>query len=149
MVILMSSTTSREAAIQGLRDYQQELVSSINELRESLRIVEQSIVLLSGSKQNAEITESPKQAVNQNAGPQEIVEDFLRGAPDNSYRPRELAKRIMESGYKPKTEKPEIWFAQVTNCLRRAVRKGLAEEETVEGKRRFRWKQNGQATTTR
>jgi hypothetical protein len=68
---LMTGTTGRNAAIQGLRDYRKELVDSISKLQEDLRVVDRSIALLGGSTTSSELvgTLSLSQAVNQDAGP--------------------------------------------------------------------------------
>jgi len=137
----MTGTTGRNAAIQGLRDYRKELVDSIDKLQEDLRVVDRSIALLGGSIAGPESAETLTQTVDQNAGPQELVENFLHASPGKFYRPRDLGKLILETGYHPKTKKPEIWFAQVTNCLRRAVNKGIAEMRELEGKKTYGLKQ--------
>jgi hypothetical protein len=70
-------------------------------------------------------------------GPQEVVEKWLRSLPGEFYRPREWGKKIQDSGYAAKRKKPEIWFAQVTNCLRRAEAKGIAEMREIGGKKTY------------
>jgi hypothetical protein len=138
---LMTGMTGRDAAIQGLRGYRKELVDNIEKLKEDLRVVDRSIALLGGSTASRELIETLSRAMSQDAGPQEAVENFLRASPGRYYRPREVGKLIREAGYQPKTAKPEIWFAQVTNCLRRAVNKGIAEMKQIDGKKTYGLKQ--------
>jgi hypothetical protein len=133
----MTGTTSRNAAIQGLKDYRKELAGHISQLQEDLRVVDQSIVLISGHPSTPESSGIPNQTADQDMGPQEAVENFLRNSPGTFYRPRDLGKELQKNGYQVRAKKPEIWFAQVTNSLRRAVSKGIAEMRQVDGKKTY------------
>lgn len=139
----MTKTTGREAAIDGLHRYRKEL---LNQLRQ----VEMAMVAIGGPIEE-DGTALPVVTHNdlktKDLGPQQIVENSLRESPDKSFRPRLLAKRIVEGGYQPTS--PKVWPNQVTNCLKRAVAKGIAEETTgPDGKKRYKWKQGAETKPT-
>jgi len=130
----MKKTAGQEAAIDGLRQYRQELMDQVHD-------IEELIVRLGGVVSDEKPAKKVYVADQQDQlglGPQQIVERFLRENPEKEFRPRALARIIVTSGYKPTN--PDVWPTQVRNCLIRATAKGVVTETTGEdGKKRFRW----------
>ncbi len=135
-----------EAILRDLLEYRKKVVADIGRLQDRLRAIDQFSESLGVTTENAQVN-TRNTLPPQDAGPQEVVEKFLRDSPGVFYRPREIGKAIMERGYKPNTQKLEIWYAQVTNCLRRAERKGVAESQTRDGKKWYGLKEESPTTT--
>jgi hypothetical protein len=128
----MTDNIGREAAIRGLTEYRKELLRN-------LKIIEETIGLLGGPTETPEPAVVPKESQIPMGGPQRVVIDFLRRSPGQFFRPREVARQITKQGFKPNS--PKVWPTQVTNCLRRAVEKGIAGVRETDGRKEYGLKQ--------
>jgi len=139
----MSNKTDRDTAIRVLRERQERLTGDIKKLHEKSQAIDQSIkLLLQESDERTELLVEHKALPDLMAGPQAIVEQFLRGSPGQFFRPRELARQIVKQGYEPKN--PKLWPTQVNNCLKRAVEKNIADIQEVEDKKEYGLKLNSE-----
>lgn len=129
----MANMTGKEAALHGLQQYREELLDQLREVDRSIRKIGGDLRDTGTKESNA----APNIAGASDIGPQQMVEKYLSDFPRRSFRPRLLAKQIVADGYVPSN--PKVWPTQVTNCLKRAVGKGLAKETTKEdGRKRYR-----------
>ncbi len=138
----MTNTNGREAAIKGLHQYREELLDQLQE-------VEKSILKFGGDiEPHKKMEKSPPhdELMTSDLGPQQLVEKYLRDHPGKFFKTQFIAKELIQGGYHPNS--PKFWVTQVRNCLRTAVKKGIAEfREDAPGKRRFGLKQVSGVTT--
>ena len=128
----------REAAIRGLHAYRAELRTTLEQIQEDLRAVERSIQLLSAG----ETATSPQVSLPRNSGyaglkPQAAVERLLHECPTRKLKPSLAAKELLRRGC-PKSGKQ--WTSVVACALSRAVGKGIAVLEKVDGRNAYRLK---------
>ena len=131
----MSVKTGKEAAISGLREYQQELLSRLSKLRTDLEAVQHSLELLGGAAGEGVMADPPSDVATKAAGPQHLVERFLKDHPGQFFRPSVAARLIRKQGYSPKNV--TTWPTLVTVAMKRLCEKGVAVAKEEEGKRVF------------
>jgi hypothetical protein len=136
----MSPNNCKEAAIQGLHAYREELLAQINRIQEDLHHVERSIELLGGNgtfgrptataqvpnEQRTVIT-GPKYAdIKAQAG----VELFLKENPEQWFKSSVIARELIRRGM-PKESK--AFASTIAGALKRCTKKGIAVREQQDG----------------
>ena len=143
----MISDDKRKTALEALKSYADELRTEIERqsagLRRELESVEQSIRAIAGNGTQ----ETGPQEVGAplgvsgrygGKGPQAAVEQYLEEHPGQSFRPIEMAGQLKAQGFS--VSNPKLATQQVATALGRAIAKGLAEMELVNGKKVYQLK---------
>jgi len=130
----MDTKTRREAAIEELRAYQADLRTKIKQLDAECETVAKAISLLVAPTDDAQGSLPASKAPV--GGPQALVFAFLQSNPGKQFRPITIARALVAAGYSPRNTR--TWPTQVRNTLKRAVGKGLAVEDQVDGKLAYR-----------
>jgi hypothetical protein len=131
----MSVKTGKEAAISGLLEYRQELIARLMRLKADLEAVEHSLALLGGANGDAAIAVTASSEAQDVAGPQDVVEAFLKAHLGRFFKPSVAARLIRRGGYIPKNL--AIWSTQVGIAMKRLRDKGIVLAHEEEGKRVF------------
>lgn len=132
-----ASTESRDAAIEGLREYAADLRATLSRLREDLTAVDRSLRLLEGSPADETPTGVGPYA---SLKPQAAVEKHLQEHPNKRVKPSELTRSLLRLGL-PKTSK--AFTAAITGALIRATAKGIAAKGKDAAGRNVYWYAKG------
>lgn len=145
----------KEAAIQGLYAYRDELLSQLDVLNDNLHVVNRSIELLSSEgtrpaalpgkvsvKACASGTLSVQKTRYSNLKGQAAVELFLEENPGRWFKASVVAKELLRRGLQ-RTSKS--FTSGITLALDRAAKKGLAIKEKRSGVFKYRSKEEVEA----
>ena len=143
----MTSDDKRKAALDALTAYADELRTEIERqttgLKHDLANVEQSIRVLLGDKTQDMASVETRVGLDigkkyAGVGPQAAVEDFIGKHPEQTFRSGDVADQLKADGFT--VPNPKLLKQQILIALDRAVKKGVAIEIQIEGRRAFRLK---------
>ncbi len=141
----MDGNNGTEGAICVLHTYEQELRAKIEEMRDRLHNLQQTIEMLAGNENTSTMGKRPKAILGSSGasrssyselGGQGGVELFLRENP-HWHKASTVAKELLRRGMKRSCK---AWGSAITGSLNRAVGKGLAEKIKRNKVFVYRWK---------
>jgi hypothetical protein len=142
----MIEHNKRETLLAALTSYANDIRNEIErktqELSAELSRVEQAIAALSGENGPADtdVLRPPSGGEYEGIGTQRAVEKFLRANPGRMFRPKSIAELLKASGFT--VSDPRLAKQYILIALIRAVKKGVAMEGKLEGKKAFQLNPN-------
>jgi hypothetical protein len=138
----MATETPKESALRVLSQQRRLLSEEIKRLTADLEALRRAEDILSAkSNGDLHVTAAATEAIKsgyEKLQPQEATLKLLTELPDKLWKPSEVKKRLLQEGFKSKSDHLDV---MVYSALRRLVKKGQLEKIEKDGQNFFKKKQ--------